>query len=342
MLITRLLKRVQKILLPDNREKLRRDSKDIPPITLEEVEEVKAFFPLKKFFIFGHARSGTTLLARLIRLHPQVHCNWQAHFFTRPPLLESLVADREIGAWLTRRSNRWNHGKDLSPLILRTVSDFILEREAHRVGKTVVGDKSPNSMLNGLSVEYLYKVYPDARLIFIVRDGRDAIISHRIQAFIDKSGDLSRDDLYLRDEFIRNPRKFLEGRKSLFTEKGLRSAAEQWTANVLETDRLGKDLFNKRYISLRYEDLLLRPFEEMVRLWEFLEVDQAIPALEKAVGVEMENNPDAAWQQEAGGEMVQWLRKGKSGVWREVMTPADQLIFKEVAAEGLKFWGYVV
>jgi hypothetical protein len=30
-------------------------------------------------------------LMRLVRLHPEVHCNYQAHFFTRQPLLKSLV-----------------------------------------------------------------------------------------------------------------------------------------------------------------------------------------------------------------------------------------------------------
>jgi hypothetical protein len=69
--------------------------RDIPPISEEEVAEAKSFFPLEKYFIFGHARSGTTMLARLIRLHPEVHCNYQAHFFTRAPLLESLVADAQ-------------------------------------------------------------------------------------------------------------------------------------------------------------------------------------------------------------------------------------------------------
>jgi hypothetical protein len=55
----------------------------IPALTEAEVAEAKVFFPMPKFFIMGHARSGTTLLARLIRVHPEVHCNWQAHFFTR-------------------------------------------------------------------------------------------------------------------------------------------------------------------------------------------------------------------------------------------------------------------
>ena len=157
---------------------------DVTAISPEEVTEAKEFFPMSKFFIFGHARSGTTLLTRLIRLHPDVHCNYQGHFFTRPPLLQSLVADPEIKAWLTRRSNRWNHGKDLSPVILRAAVDFILERDARREEKTIVGDKSPSSLMNGKAVTLMHKVYPDASLIYIIRDGRDAVVSHRFQTFI--------------------------------------------------------------------------------------------------------------------------------------------------------------
>src|SRR5512138_3523916 len=106
----------------------------IAPITAEEVAEIKQFFPREKFFIFGHARSGTTLLMRLVRLHPEVHCNYQAHFFTRQPLLKSLVNTAEAEEWLSRRSNRWNQGGDLSRLVLRAAADFIMERDAARAG----------------------------------------------------------------------------------------------------------------------------------------------------------------------------------------------------------------
>jgi hypothetical protein len=44
----------------------------IPAITAEEVAEIRQFFPLEKFFLFGHARSGTTLLMRLLRVHSVV------------------------------------------------------------------------------------------------------------------------------------------------------------------------------------------------------------------------------------------------------------------------------
>ena len=77
--------------IPSNNSGIQTDVFDIPDISPEEIAEAKNFFPREKFFIFGHARSGTTLLTRLVRLHPDVYCNYQAHFFSRAPLLLSLI-----------------------------------------------------------------------------------------------------------------------------------------------------------------------------------------------------------------------------------------------------------
>ncbi len=314
--------------------------REIPPITEEEIAEVKSFFPLEKFFVFGHARSGTTLLARLLRLHPEVHCNYQAHFFTRPPLLQSLVADEEIGAWLSRRSNRWNRGRDLSPVVLRVVGDFILEREARLKGKRIVGDKSPNSLMHGESVRLMHKLYPEARLIFIVRDGRDAAVSHRFQSFIDSPQHLDAEDRRIRHDFAQNPEPFLNGERSIFTQRSIRHAAEGWAENVIETDRVGQQLYGERYCALRFEDMLANPWEQISRLWGFLGADLSHPGLYDLLQAEMEQNPDAAWQQQKAGNLVQPLQKGKRGTWRELFTARDREIFKRIAGDALIAWGY--
>jgi hypothetical protein len=323
-----------------------RRAREIPAITQEEVAEAKAFFPLDKFFIFGHARSGTTLLARLVRLHPQVHCNYQAHFFTRSPLLEALVSEPEVGAWLARRSNRWNHGRDLSPLVLRAASDFILERDARREGKgdpgCVVGDKSPNSLLDGQAVRKLVKVYPDARLIYIVRDGRDTALSHRFQAFIDNPQRLSREDLQIREAFASQPEPFLRGERSLFNDKELRQSAEGWVRNVIETDRLARELLADNYCAVRYEDLVQRPAGELRRLWDFLSVDDLGEDLDQEIASEMRQNPDADWQQQKARQIAAPLQKGKQGSWRELFTARDRQVFAEVAGETLLAWGYAL
>ena len=314
----------------------------IPSISPEEVQEAKTFFPMKKFFIFGHARSGTTLLTRLIRLHPDVHCNYQAHFFTRPPLLESLVAAPEVREWLNRKSNRWNRGKDLSPVVLRAVSDFIMERDARRENAKVVGDKSPNSILNGKAVDLLHKVYPDGYLIFIIRDGRDTAISHRIQSFIDFPEHLSKEDLKIRAEFQENPEPFLTGNKSLFTEKSIRRAAESWVKNVLETNERGKLLFEQNYISLRYEDLLADSFPQMKRLWAFLGVNTDLEDLKGAIAAEQQINIDGQWQEEKAEKIAKPIKKGTSGNWQDMFTARDKQIFHSIAGELLQQWGYTL
>jgi len=314
----------------------------ITPLTNEEINEAREFFPMDKFFIYGHARSGTTLLTRLIRLHPDVHCNYQAHFFTRPPLLESLVASPAVKEWLSRKSNRWNRGKDLSPVVMRAASDFIMEREARKENARIVGDKSPNSILNGKAVELTHKIYPDAYLIFIVRDGRDTAISHRIQSFIDFPEHLSKDDLKIRIDFQQNPEPYIHGKRSLFTEKSIRRAAQSWVKNVLETDQQGKTRYGNRYISLRYEDLLANPAQEMKRLWAFLEVDSELPNLESAINAEMQINRDSQWQQEKDERIAKSVQKGRSGSWQEMFTQRDSEIFQSIAREQLETWGYPI
>ncbi|MFM8319538.1 MAG: sulfotransferase family protein, partial [Chloroflexota bacterium] len=265
--------------------------REVPAITAEEVEDARRFFPMDKFFIYGHARSGTTMLARTIRLHPEVHCNYQAHFFTRAPLLEALVSGEETGEWLKRGSNRWNHGRDLSPVVLRAAADFMLEREARPLGKRIVGDKSPNSLNDGESVRLMHKVYPDGFLVYIARDGRDTVLSHRFQAFIEFPERLGREDQAIRADFARDPEPYLSGAKSVFNDAAIRRAAEGWVRNMHETDSQGKALYGPRYLSLRYEDLLQRPWEEMNRVWSFLGAAPAGAAVQAALQAETGQNP---------------------------------------------------
>lgn len=316
----------------------RAEQREIPAISSDDLAEIKQFFPMPKFFIFGHARSGTTLLARLVRVHPDVHCNWQAHFFTRPPLLSGILVDKKFEAWLARPSNRWNRGRDLSPVALRAMSDYILERDAIREGKSVVGDKSPNVILGGQAVREMYRIYPDASLIYIVRDGRDTLVSHRFQKFIDGPQFLNRTDLKIRDAFACNPEDFLLGNRSVFTPESLRSMARSWADNVTDTDQLGHQLYGERYFSLRYEDLLARPYEMLSKVWTFLGVNPE--TLEPRVTEEMAQNPDAVWQSEKAPELASALEKGRRGSWEQLFTEKDKKTFKAIANPVLMSWGY--
>src|SRR5215217_2122753 len=259
-----------RILLKGDLKKKKRGP--IPAITAEEIAEIKQFFPREKFFLLGHARSGTTLLMRLLRLHPEVHCNYQAHFFTRQPLLKSLVNTSEAEEWLTRKSNRWNQGRDLSPLVLRAAADFIMERDAAKLGKMIVGDKSPSSTIHGQAVRDLHFIYPDAKLVYIVRDGRDVLISERFRNFVEESKFLSTEDKRIIEDLRKEQTPFTNGTRSIFTEAFIRRVAGGWVKNLQETEDEARKLFGENYFGMRYEDLLSTPFEELTKLWKFLGV----------------------------------------------------------------------
>jgi len=332
------IKSAARILLKGETKKNRRNP--IPAITLEEAAEIKQFFPREKFFIFGHARSGTTLLMRLARLHPEVHCNYQAHFFTRKPLLKSLVDSAEIEEWLTRKSNRWNQGRDLSPLVLRASADFIMERDAARAGKMIVGDKSPSSTIHGQAARDAYTIYPDAKLVYIVRDGRDVLISERFRNFVEESKFLNAEDRRILSNLQTDPAPFSDGRRSIFTGTFIRRVARGWATNLQEIEDEAQRLYGKNYFGMRYEDLLATPFNEMTRLWKFLGVKKINKSLEKAIKAEMESNPDEEWQVKRNEGIADFLPKGQAGNWQRLFTAKDKSIFKEVAGEMLVKWKY--
>lgn len=331
-------KTAARILIKGDPKKNKRNP--IPAITLEEVAEIKQFFPREKFFIFGHARSGTTLLMRLARLHPEVHCNYQAHFFTRQPLLKSLVNTPEAEEWLTRKSNRWNQGHDLSPLVLRSAADFILERDAAREGKMIVGDKSPSSTIHGQAVRDMHAVYPDAKLVYIVRDGRDVLISERFRNFVEESKFLSAEDKRIIEDLRKDQTPFTNGTRSIFTESFIRRVAKGWVLNLKETEDEARRLFGDHYFGMRYEDLLSVPFDEMSKLWNFLGVKTVHVELGEKIKAEMASNPDEEWQAKRNEGIASFLPKGQAGNWSRLFTEKDKSVFKEVAGEMLVRWKY--
>ena len=332
------LRATARVLIRGEAQKRKRES--IPEITPEEVAEIRQFFPREKFFIFGHARSGTTLLMRLARLHPEVHCNYQAHFFTRRPLLKSLVDTPEAEEWLGRKSNRWNQGRDLSPLVLRAAADFIMERDAARAGKLIVGDKSPSSTIHGQAVRDMHAVYPDAKLVYIVRDGRDVLISERFRNFVEESRFLTSEDRRIISDLQVDSAPFTDGRRSIFTETFVRRVAKGWVANLTETEDEGRRLFGDGYFGMRYEDLLATSFDEMSKLWNFLGVKKIDATLDDQIKAEMASNPDEEWQAKRSEGIAAFLPKGQAGNWMRLFTQRDKSVFKEVAGEMLVKWKY--
>jgi hypothetical protein len=113
-----------------------------------------------------------------------------------------------------------------------------------------------------------------------------------------------------------------------------------WASNVREVDAEGRRLFRRRYLAIRYEDLLADPLATMARVWKFLGARPAGRSLQRRVMGEMESNPDQEWQSSRAHDLPPFLEKGQSGNWARLFAPADKEVFKQAAGSALRAWRY--
>jgi hypothetical protein len=307
------------------------------PLDLESVREVQAFFPRPKFFILGHARSGTTLLARLTRLHPDIYCNWQGHFFSRRGPIPFLTA-ADFGDWFGAASNRWTEEGEKVSILVRLICDFLMERGAGQEA-AIIGDKTPNED-GATSMEWMHAIYPDASVLYIVRDGRDVLVSKRIQAFIDHAEYLDREDLEIRERLREKGEQYLTSGGSIFTRSALKDLATGWAQDVQESHKRGRELYGERYRTLRYEDLLADPVSEMRVAWSHLGASTPEREILGQIREEMDRNPAAAWHDQAAPDLVRSLPRGVAGGWKRVLNRRDRDAIETLAWDALVEWGY--
>lgn len=111
--------------------------------------------------VLGAARSGTSMLAgQILALHPDIAYWSEPNFIWR------------YGAAYRRHDVR--DGSDATPAVRGYIRARFREFVENRDGRTRFMEKTPS---NCLRVPFVDAVLPDARIIHIVRDGRDVAIS---------------------------------------------------------------------------------------------------------------------------------------------------------------------
>jgi hypothetical protein len=109
--------------------------------------------------IVGPPRSGTSVMGRILGLHPEVG-TWIEPYFVWDRDFRDAVDDCRTKEDATPR---------VRERIRRSFKSF---RQSMRVRWVV--DKSPRSCLR---VPFVRAVFPEARYLFLVRDGRDSVLS---------------------------------------------------------------------------------------------------------------------------------------------------------------------
>ena len=311
------------------------------------------------FFVVGRAKSGTSWLMRILDAHPEIMCKGEGRFFGRNFIREDLEQARKgriqpsslyraileadyLKAWIEK--SVWTRGDDVDEHLTnltQLATNYFLTQRLAGSGKRIVGDKTP--FLSPDIIAEINGVYPDARVIHIVRDGRDTAVSmihHRWNNSKDEGGiyELSPEELRRRDAYRSDPQEFTESGEGLFTEKMIRGLASGWKAQISRARQDGQVL-GTNYTEVRYEDLLERPGNEVERLLRFLNANVSKEVTEKCIS-------SASFERWTKGrkrgeeDFASFLRKGVAGDWRSVFTEQDKRIFEEAAGDLLVELGY--
>jgi hypothetical protein len=265
------------------------------------------------FFVVGCQKSGTTWVQNLLNGHPRVACGGEGHFadLLAPgfgAVIEAYFSSPKI---TTERKHR-----DLlstTRLLIDRVLSTYVSRHADADRVEAVGDKTPES---ALALPVLDALYPDARFVHVIRDGRDGAVSgwRHLQ------------------------RKDEAGRFPSFAAYAEYFAKEHWLGYIGAV-RAAAAKWPHRVHEIRYEDLHATPHEETRRLLAFLEVDTGDDSV--AACLEAGDFKRLSGGRERGEEDVQsHLRKGVVGDWREQFDAEAEARFEEGAGPLLEELGY--
>lgn len=266
-------------------------------------------------FVVGCPRSGTTLLRLMLDAHPSLSIPPESHFI--PQLWGArrryitggrFEADRMVRDLVgTARFREW----DLPPDAVRErvralphptfagVVDAVFAAYAEQQGKRRWGDKTPGY---SLEMPLLARLFPHARFVHLIRDGRDVALS-----FFGVIG-----------------------------PKTMAEAAEVWRHRIEIAQRDGAALGSERYTEVRYEDLVADPEAALAPVCAFLgleqhpgmlryseRIDRTIPGSERRIHQNLAKPP------------TKGLRD-----WRRDMAPADVETFEAIAGRELARLGY--
>jgi Sulfotransferase family len=262
--------------------------------------------------ILGVRRSGTTLLRVMLDQHSRLAVPDESYFV--PQLADRHLRRVDADEFVDdlRRLNtvaEWNVPLDE---VRSQLHDDMSAGEAigtvyavyaHERGKPRWGDKTPMYMQN---LRLLERLFPDARFVHLIRDGRDAALS-----FLAMPGGIVTETWM----HPRTPAEF----------------ACQWRTEVAAARRLGRRV-GARYVEVRYEELVADAETALQRVCAFAGLEYEPAMLDYAGNVDVSAKP----------HQQRLMQPPTTGVrdWRTQMSSADVAAFERVAGDLLREVGY--
>jgi Sulfotransferase family len=272
-------------------------------------------------FIVGCARSGTTLVHRIVDAHPEMAITPEMHWITRqfksrnglvtPKLVSELAGHKRFAQFEIPREEFEGLLGSGETIPYPTFLNRVFGLYGKIKNKPLVGNKTPAYVRR---IPTLHALWPDAKFVHIIRDGRDVCLS------------------------ILNWKKAerTAGRYASWEEDPVSTTALWWERKVRKAREDGAALGPGLYHEMLYEDLVEDPERECKRLCEFLGIpydDAMIRFAEGKTRTDLPNarkTPKKAWLPITSG-----MRN-----WRTEMPVKDVERFEAAAGDLLEELGF--
>jgi hypothetical protein len=259
--------------------------------------------------ILGVRRSGTTLLRVMLDRHSQLAVPDETYFV--PQLADRHLRRVEAEDFLedVRRVVDWDLPLDklrarlCDGMPVGEAIGAVYAVYAEEQGKRRWGDKTPMYMQN---LRLLERLFPDARYVHLIRDGRDAALS-----------------------FLAMPRGIMT--KTWMQPRSTADFACQWRTEVAAARRLGARV-GGRYLEVRYEEVVDDAEAVLQRVCTFAALEYEPDMSDYTGNVDVSAKPH---QQ----RLLQPPTKGVRD-WRAEMSATDVTAFEHVAGDLLRELGY--
>ncbi len=255
----------------------------------------------------GCGRSGTTLMRVILDTHEAVCCGpetsllccWRPRWF----FLRKLARSFDLPAW------------EIRDLIKPTRShaefvDRFFDRIRRENGAERWAEKTPR---NVHAVPYVFRHFPNARFIHMIRDGRDTVCSLR-----------------------KHPRFRTVRGQSVPTNinNPLRACIRRWVNDVRTGLQYRED---PRYIEVRYEDLVDNADETLRALFRFLDLPWQ-PDVLHFHQVKSDLRDVSRFPQNP--EAVRPMYKSAVGRWQFDLSDNERALFESLSGDLLEQLGY--
>ncbi|MDH5570289.1 MAG: sulfotransferase [Gammaproteobacteria bacterium] len=267
-------------------------------------------------FIVGNPRSGTTLLAVLIDRHSDISIPPETHYYDQFIHEFRMKLNNLSKGQMVRYALENERIKDLNLDYHEVLEIFtkyerskanllrsILECYAEKRNKKIFGEKTPMHLR---FVNEIMSDFPAAKIICIIRDGRDSILST-----------------------LNAPWGMAE------VPRRLEKLCVKWRENAKKSLKyLNK--YPNNFTLLKYEDLLLNPENELKKLCVFIGVKYEQRLLDQNI----QSDVVPEWETDWKGNSYKGIDASRIEAWRKTSDNNKIWIMNSMMGNTLKKHGY--